>query len=401
MKEKVKSISIERILPFIFLYVVYNYNVLSAITDRKIGSPVILGLGTLFFIIVGFRFNKIKIDKEILSKDTYFIILFIGYLLLNLFMRGIHNVNSWMKLVEFIIIAVVCILIFMYELNRDDIKKIIEIFFIINSILFVILLIRYSNHWLYRMSIGWRISTKGLNATWLGRFLAETAVMAFFALNNKTMKAIYNIILFILIVATGSKSVIIGLLVIYMILMYNSMKKFLEKRKKEERKKIILVVVAISIPILSIALMVFLKYIPMDFIMKRLLSESSYGGAGRTATYAKAIELFKLNPIFGCGIGNYFYQYEVHKFTYPHNIILEFLTELGVVGGIFIVAFLYRLYRCILKIYRDEKVMFLILMALMYFINAMFSGNMTLSNFQFYIFSALIIKFSSKINAQN
>lgn len=401
MKEKVKSISIERILPFIFLYVVYNYNVLSAITDRKIGSPVILGLGTLFFIIVGFRFNKIKIDKEILSKDTYFIILFIGYLLLNLFMRGIHNVNSWMKLVEFIIIAVVCILIFMYELNRDDIKKIIEIFFIINSILFVILLIRYSNHWLYRMSIGWRISTKGLNATWLGRFLAETAVMAFFALNNKTMKAIYNIILFILIVATGSKSVIIGLLVIYMILMYNSMKKFLEKRKKEERKKIILVVVAISIPILSIALMVFLKYIPMDFIMKRLLSESSYGGAGRTATYAKAIELFKLNPIFGCGIGNYFYQYEVHKFTYPHNIILEFLTELGVVGGIFIVAFLCRLYRCILKIYRDEKVMFLILMALMYFINAMFSGNMTLSNFQFYIFSALIIKFSSKINAQN
>lgn len=401
MKEKVKSISIERILPFIFLYVVYNYNVLSAITDRKIGSPVILGLGTLFFIIVGFRFNKIKIDKEILSKDTYFIILFIGYLLLNLFMRGIHNVNSWMKLVEFIIIAVVCILIFMYELNRDDIKKIIEIFFIINSILFVILLIRYSNHWLYRMSIGWRISTKGLNATWLGRFLAETAVMAFFALNNKTMKAIYNIILFILIVATGSKSVIIGLLVIYMILMYNSMKKFLEKRKKEERKKIILVVVAISIPILSIALMVFLKYIPMDFIMKRLLSESSYGGAGRTATYAKAIELFKLNPIFGCGIGNYFYQYEVHKFTYPHNIILEFLTELGVVGGIFIVAFLCRLYRCILTIYRDEKVMFLILMALMYFINAMFSGNMTLSNFQFYIFSALIIKFSSKINAQN
>lgn len=74
-----------------------------------------------------------------------------------------------------------------------------------------------------------------------------------------------------------------------------------------------------------------------------IVSEDDDISSGRMPLYNLAIELFVGSPIFGIGWGGYKYEYEHYKFlggdlaqTHAHNIYLQVLCEIGLLGFIMI-----------------------------------------------------------------
>ena len=120
----------------------------------------------------------------------------------------------------------------------------------------------------------------------------------------------------------------------------------------------------------AVALLIASIWIPQLLnVVNRFFSESDSGDvtAGRGPLYALAYSLFLEKPIFGHGWGSYpSYYYEnlgkymtVYKYRHAHNIYLQLLCEVGIIGFVLYVAFfLYNLFNTIIlfKEYRkDEK----------------------------------------------
>jgi hypothetical protein len=65
----------------------------------------------------------------------------------------------------------------------------------------------------------------------------------------------------------------------------------------------------------------------------------------RLIGYEESLKIIEENPVLGVGIGG-FKNYKENKtldiIKYPHNIFLEFQAELGILGTIFFLLFLYR-----------------------------------------------------------
>lgn len=91
----------------------------------------------------------------------------------------------------------------------------------------------------------------------------------------------------------------------------------------------------------------------------------------RLGMYNWAFNLFLEKPFFGWGFG-----YTDQVFTYPHNIILEVLAELGIVGFLVFTAYLTNAYLTL----RDKK---LKLFVIAFLFLALFTGNIMQNYFLF------------------
>jgi O-antigen ligase len=60
----------------------------------------------------------------------------------------------------------------------------------------------------------------------------------------------------------------------------------------------------------------------------------------RIHLFSEAWELFKQYPLVPAGVGGYVVEIDKHRFTYPHNIILELAAELGIFAVIYISLFI-------------------------------------------------------------
>ena len=89
-----------------------------------------------------------------------------------------------------------------------------------------------------------------------------------------------------------------------------------------------------------------------------------------TAHYLTAIEIFKDSPIFGKGIRSF--RYECDKYpaiqssyahvrcsTHPHNLLLEILTEVGIVGFLFFTLILYEFFKIKKTSYSNNVILYL------------------------------------------
>ena len=79
--------------------------------------------------------------------------------------------------------------------------------------------------------------------------------------------------------------------------------------------------------------------------------------------YESAFKIFKSNPIFGGGTKSFRYlckkkEYRISSIscsTHPHNITMQFLSELGILGFIFLICFHLLLGKDFLKIFKIKK----------------------------------------------
>ncbi len=136
-----------------------------------------------------------------------------------------------------------------------------------------------------------------------------------------------------------------------------------------------------------------------------IFSGEHYSQVERLENARIALTLFQQNPFFGVGIGGFsahsFVLEGVERFRYPHNIIIEVLSELGLVGFLlfsFIITFSFRHLLSIQKKYLNSHFpTVFIALFLFTFLNAMTSQDITNPA----LFSFIGISFALKIAVNN
>lgn len=193
-----------------------------------------------------------------------------------------------------------------------------------------------------------------------GMYLA-IGVGAYFAkllpdFKNKRIWACLLIVLLALLL-TGKRGPLLFAVGSVVVVMY-----FYKSDKPNGRILKILAVVAIGVAAALIASI----WVPQILnVVQRFIDQSEDGdvSAGRGPLFALAIQLFKEKPLLGWGWGSYPYIYYEHlgKYEYSfqqrhaHNIYLQLLSEVGIIGfTAFCIFFIWQVYKA-LKLYRDYR----------------------------------------------
>lgn len=119
------------------------------------------------------------------------------------------------------------------------------------------------------------------------------------------------------------------------------------------------------------------------------ISDGSYGT--RFRHYINSFHAFSLSPIIGIGIGDFALYGE--GFIYPHNIFLEIISELGIIGLLIFLGLLLQFtiglfwYLNNEKFVKDRYLIVFILLSLFMFSNQMVSGDLMDGRFLFFYIS--------------
>jgi O-antigen ligase len=127
-----------------------------------------------------------------------------------------------------------------------------------------------------------------------------------------------------------------------------------------------------------------------------------YESLARYAGYLDAISVFQNNFLIGAGPSGYF---RLTGRQYPHNLILEVLSEYGIFGGFFLLIILLLSLQIVFKEFRNSNIFIRIIKLLWFyfFLNTMTSGYIS-SNREFWILSGILVviyNFNKKIYMLN
>ena len=171
---------------------------------------------------------------------------------------------------------------------------------------------------------------------------------------KKTTLLYYSILATQLVLFSGARQAIFGLIIIFAIRYY-----FKSGNVGVRRGKLKYLVSAIVLLYLSVSL---LELLDLDYINNTL----SEGDAGRSVLSDLAIALFLKYPIFGSGIGSF--QHNVFM-MYPHNFFLEVLCECGIFGLLLlscvVISFVRKHKINLFYLTKNNTFFFIILIALM------------------------------------
>lgn len=164
------------------------------------------------------------------------------------------------------------------------------------------------------------------------------------AMINKIVSYFAEIIIIIGIIYTGSRGGLISLIISLGILLLC----LLKKGENEQRKRIYLFLFFICI--LVVLLLVFIpeQYLASRFSWTNLFGLNDYqnGAHNRYTIWMRAWKLFKKNPLFGYGCGNF---YDAIATVYiecaSHNLIVLLLVEYGILGSMPFFVFLFLTFR--------------------------------------------------------
>lgn len=192
--------------------------------------------------------------------------------------------------------------------------------------------------------------------------------------------AIASLYLWLLLVAGGRGpllATILSGLVPLIFAIHLNLKKKTVRARNYVLPMLIMVIVAIS-------LFVYLAetgHITQTYSRLLILTQAGMGDSAgaRLQHYVHAIEYWKQAPIFGYGIGSWpIINGDIDMRGYPHNIILEILVELGLIGAlIFFTLIIYALLILApVKSIGDEPIKLILLMLMVYMLlNSMVSGD--------------------------
>jgi len=121
-------------------------------------------------------------------------------------------------------------------------------------------------------------------------------------------------------------------------------------------------------------------------------------GSGRAGLFETGVQLFASNPLTGVGFGgyNYYGRYD----AYPHNIIVELLAEVGVIGFAFVLSCVFFNKKGFILLYCPKKRFIGMYIVLAFFMRSMISLSLTGNIMVFSILSAMTY-FSYLSNKEN
>ena len=309
---------------------------------------------TIFLICIFFIYELIikKKIKKILNIYTYFFLIIFIYLILNSVFIG-KNIDGLIRAIGFLrfIILAIAIAYYLNIENRKYEKKILYFW----SIIFIFV----SLDLLFEFVFGF--NTLNFKSDYPGRLAGFTGdelkiggfYFGFILLSltyikyNKSNLFVFSLIVFFVIAyLIGERSNFIKILLMilpFYFILYNS----------NVFKKIFY----LSIPVIIILLITitdakfkqrFFYYFINPIIKNNL--EESLSKDKHISHYRLAIDIFKNNKLFGVGIKNFRHEsyhrsvnlgHKIAVTTHPHQIHLEFLSELGIVGYILLMSFLF------------------------------------------------------------
>jgi O-antigen ligase len=135
--------------------------------------------------------------------------------------------------------------------------------------------------------------------------------------------------------------------------------------------------------------------------------QEAYKNIVRLPILRDAITKFKANPIFGSGFGSEYYSEVIwKKFTHPHNIILQFLAETGIIGLGAFFLFIISVIRQAICSYRSlrartDKLTYIFLpLSFVFFLMFSCFHFAIHENYFFWYFAGIIVGFETRENGK-
>tara|TARA_A100001011_G_scaffold397675_1_gene499453 strand:- start:232 stop:1461 length:1230 start_codon:yes stop_codon:yes gene_type:complete len=316
----------------------------------------------VFFILEILKENKLK---KIFNVYTFFFIVISIYLILNSIFIS-ENSKSVIKAISFLRFAIFATAIAYYFKIEDSKyeKKILTVWFSIFLIVTVDLLFEFIfgfNTLNFKSSYQGRLAGFTGDELKIGGYYFGFFLLSVLIINNNQK---YFILFFIIFLVTsyliGERSnfikvFFIGIIFYFFVLKMNNLKK----------------IFFLIFPMLVILLITssnetykqrFYVYIIKPVIEKNIDLKSSKDK--HISHYRLAIDMFNNNKIFGVGFKN-FRNESFHRqvnlgeniavTTHPHQIHFEFLSELGIIGYLIMISFLFFTIFDGFKIYKFKK----------------------------------------------
>jgi len=180
---------------------------------------------------------------------------------------------------------------------------------------------------------------------------------------------LFYIVCIHLVLSSGARQAIFGMLAIFIL-------HFFYYRKATSNLKRIVFILFGAVIVFS--LINFILDLDISFLSRSLSPEDGdyLNATGRGSIYLTAINIIKDYPIFGVGLGGF---PEFGKDLYPHNFILEILTETGFLGLIVlstIIIIYFKTFKISLKHETANGTFFFLILACLV-IRAFFSSDLT------------------------
>ena len=181
-----------------------------------------------------------------------------------------------------------------------------------------------------------RLTVDAVNPVWLARSFSMAALcVLFLPIKSKIIKLLGFGLFIYWIIPTGSRGPLISLFLVLGVRWILLGEVF----------KIKTVMVRISIVASILAITVVTMGVITQSYLSRGTDKNVFEESGRVMLFTKALNEFKTSPIVGTGLGKYSRTskstlVKSNKGYYPHNILLEVLSELGGIGFIlYIITF--------------------------------------------------------------
>ncbi|MCK8824329.1 O-antigen ligase family protein [Fuchsiella alkaliacetigena] len=386
----------------VFIYIKYGFftsffgilisgkTILFEVTSKFLPS----GFNLIFFLSFSFlililiyilKYNRIRAKKINVKKSLIYLLPWLGfyiYIIMN------SNLNSYTlrKSIFFLvqgIVPIVFLFIYIIVQNKEKTKEFLnnlKYIFIFNAVIissFVLFNAAKSGFDIYRPT------PFGANPIGNAHYIAFGLISLFFlkmSIKKKLFLAFYFLINLYLM---GTRSVILSLTVVLIIRFFYKMIVFIYEKKTKQQwtKKFIIIILTLCIffGVISTNLDIFYSLYNNLLLRERSLSLfEERNVSARINFYFEALNMFLDKPVFGFGLGSFI---NYGSSDYPHNIILEILSELGFFG-LLIYVFSLKI-NCI-----DFNCLFSNLLLFM-IIFAMFSWDIG-RNYNIVLFSALM-----------
>lgn len=247
------------------------------------------------------------------------------------------------------------------------------------------------------------VSVLGSNYLALGRTVGISIIILlnYFIIQKKGIKAIFFIIIIlqltIALLISGGKMPLLSLIIIlFFYFLYSIISRSKNFYLRKSIKKSLLLIFLLTPLIIILA-----KLGMFDVVMMRLYelfksAGSDTSAVGRITRYFTALDMWGDKPLIGNGIGSFSLFYNGTDIRdYPHNICLEILSELGILGfGVFVSLIGTSLYNGLIvfknKFKEIDSLQIVLLLVFLYlFINANVSGSLNDNRLMFTFISLL------------
>ncbi|MCO5723328.1 O-antigen ligase family protein [Robiginitalea marina] len=201
-----------------------------------------------------------------------------------------------------------------------------------------------------------------------------------FSLRNLLISSILSVPFVSLVILSASRGALLSLLLGTTILIYF--------KKSGLIQKIILVVIGISASFFFIS-----QSLDNNPVLKqRMLNTIEKGDTGRNDLWKGAIDIIENNVLIGVGFSGVLPEMYIYSGRYidPHNVFFYVLISTGIIGFIFFMLFLVRLFRDLYKSYQfTGQTVYMVILIIILFNMAKAGGG--IGKILFWFFFAILI----------